>query len=170
MGYSVLGHSTYPSLRYSVQKAGDRGAELADEAICATGAGSQIGSHRWQDHVSMSVDPDNGCTFWMTGEYMPADEPAMWETRLCSFTLPSCAGSCEELTSIDVGHFTASFEPTTGQGDGQWCAYEDVDATISIGPFELAQATLSFRKRPGLDSFDDVTFVWSGQRPSGPSL
>src|SRR5947207_9219060 len=60
------------------------------EALAFTGGGSQMGSLRWGDYSSLSVDPADDCTFWYTGEYIPADGAFNWHTRVVTFQLPGC--------------------------------------------------------------------------------
>src|SRR5207253_2425744 len=38
----------------------------------------------------MSVDPSDGCTFWYTNEYIPANGIFNWRTRIGTFRLPNC--------------------------------------------------------------------------------
>jgi hypothetical protein len=55
------------------------------------GTGAQLGTfHRWGDYSSMSVDPDDDCTFWYTQEYYKTTGTFNWSTRITSFKFPSC--------------------------------------------------------------------------------
>ena len=90
VGYSVVSGTTSPSLRYAVQLENETGMGLNAEETCVAGGGSQTGTNRWHDYASMSVDPVDGCTFWMTGEYISSNTAFAWETRVCSFTIPDC--------------------------------------------------------------------------------
>jgi hypothetical protein len=56
-----------------------------------TGAGSQTGGlSRWGDYSSMSIDPQDDCTFWYTNEYIPSNGSFNWRTRLNSFRFANC--------------------------------------------------------------------------------
>ena len=57
------------------------------ETSLVAGASSQNGD-RWGDYFQLGVDPIDGCTFWFTGEYMPAG--GSWRTRIASFRFDAC--------------------------------------------------------------------------------
>jgi len=90
VSYSVMSSSTFPSMRYSAREPSDPLGTLRNEAVCVDGSGSQTGSSRWNDYTSISVDPVNGCTFWMTGQYVATTDSLSWDTRICSFHVPNC--------------------------------------------------------------------------------
>jgi hypothetical protein len=93
LGYSDSSSSTHPSIRITGRLAGDpAGTMTQGETTLVTGAGSQTTYSRWGDYTSMSVDPTDGCTFWYTDEYEPANGNFNWKTRNASFTLPNCTG------------------------------------------------------------------------------
>jgi hypothetical protein len=55
------------------------------------GTGAQEKSFkRWGDYSSMAVDPKDDCTFWYTQEYYSATGSFNFNTRISSFTFPSC--------------------------------------------------------------------------------
>ncbi len=74
LGYSVSSAATYPSIRYTGRLAADPAGTLPQgEATMIAGSGSQTGTaYRWGDYSAMSVDPEDGCTFWYTQEYFAA--------------------------------------------------------------------------------------------------
>jgi len=43
---------------------------------------------RYGDYTAMMVDPVDGCTFWYTNEYIPAN--GRWTTQIASFLFPTC--------------------------------------------------------------------------------
>jgi len=45
---------------------------------------------RWGDYSSMSVDPQDGCTFWYSQEYYKTTGGFNWSTRIASFKFDSC--------------------------------------------------------------------------------
>jgi len=92
LGYSVSSASTYPSIRYVGRLAGDPLNTLPQgETPLVAGSGSQThSSARWGDYSSMTVDPDDDCTFWYTQEYYAATSSAGWQTRVGSFRFPGC--------------------------------------------------------------------------------
>ena len=92
LGFSTSSSTTHPSVRFTGRLAGDPANTMTQaESTLVTGAGSQTGTlTRWGDYTSMSVDPTDGCTFWYTNEYIPANGTFNWKTRNGSFTLPNC--------------------------------------------------------------------------------
>ena len=107
LGYSVSSSATYPSIRYTGRLAADPANTLPQgEATMIAGGGSQTGTaYRWGDYSAMSVDPDDGCTFWYTQEYYAATSSVGWQTRIGSFKFPSCTN---EPTGILSGTVTDS--------------------------------------------------------------
>jgi hypothetical protein len=91
LGYSVSSLTTFPSVRYTARSDGDPLGQMGAEVECHAGTGSQTGSgNRWGDYSTMSVDPQDGCTFWYTQEYYDTSGPVDFKTRLCSFSFPDC--------------------------------------------------------------------------------
>ena len=71
LGYSVSNSaSQYPWLGLVGRLVGDPLNTLPQgERIAFSGTTSQIGVNRWGDYSTMSIDPEDGCTFWFTSEY-----------------------------------------------------------------------------------------------------
>ncbi len=96
LGYSVSSDSVFPSVRYTGRTPADAAGTMRDEQSCVVGSGVQTfvdGSGRaarWGDYSSMSVDPVDQCTFWLTVEYVATTGGSNWENRICSFTFPDC--------------------------------------------------------------------------------
>ena len=69
--YSVSSSATNPAIRYAARLATDSANTLGQgEAVLIQGAGHQTDSDgRWGDYSSLSIDPADGSTFWMTNEY-----------------------------------------------------------------------------------------------------
>lgn len=110
LGYSQSSSSTKPSIRYTGRLAGDPpGTMTQGEGTVITGAGAQTdGLSRWGDYSAMTLDPLDGCTFWYTNEYIPADGSFNWRTRIASFVLPGCATPPANDFSIAVSPTSAS--------------------------------------------------------------
>ncbi len=89
VGYTVSSPRTYPAVRYTTRRNGDPlGVMTGGETSCVEGTGSQINSfNRWGDYSSMSVDPDDECTFWYTNEYYEEDSAFDFKTQICSFSI-----------------------------------------------------------------------------------
>jgi len=82
LAYNVASDSQSPSIRYAGRRADDPLGVLTEgEHILADGAGSNVSS-RYGDYASMSVDPADDCTFWLTGTYNPT---SLWATRIAGF-------------------------------------------------------------------------------------
>lgn len=93
LGYSVSdGTTTYPGIRYTGRLAADTLGTLPQgEGVIVNGGGSQTGSAaRWGDYSSMTVDPNDDCTFWYTTEYYATTSATGWKTRVGSFKFPHC--------------------------------------------------------------------------------
>jgi hypothetical protein len=64
------------------------------ETQLIAGAGSELNNcgaacHRWGDYSSMSIDPTDSCTFWITNEYyvdQTGGNAGSWNTRIGSFS------------------------------------------------------------------------------------
>ena len=85
LGYTACSQQTYPGLRITGRRAGDPLNTLPiQEYNLAPGVQSHQ-DERWGDYSSMVVDPEDGRTFWFTGEYQPAG--ASWGTRIGSFRI-----------------------------------------------------------------------------------
>jgi hypothetical protein len=94
------GVSNFPSIAYSGRLASDPLNQLPQgETFLVVGGGSQTNNcggapcHRWGDYSSISVDPADDCTFWMTNLYHDTQANGTignWQTRIGSFKFPSC--------------------------------------------------------------------------------
>lgn len=90
LGYSRSSASTKPAIAYAGRLATDPSNTFSqEEQILIQGTGAQVGSSRWGDYSSMTLDPD-GCTFWYTNQYYAADGQD-YRTRIGAFSFPSCA-------------------------------------------------------------------------------
>jgi len=73
LGYSVSSSSTYPSIRYTGQTAGENASASGTMDITETsiheGTSSQTSSERWGDYANLSIDPADDHTFWFTTQY-----------------------------------------------------------------------------------------------------
>jgi hypothetical protein len=90
LGFSISSSAQRPGIAYTGRVASDAPGVMGQGEAVFTGGGSQVGSLRWGDYSSLSVDPADDCTFWYTGEYIPADGVFNWRTRVMTFQLPGC--------------------------------------------------------------------------------
>jgi len=87
IGYNVSSSSTFPSLRYTGRLVDDPlGVLTQTESVIHAGTASNA-SNRYGDYSSMSVDPDDDCTFWFTGE---DNTSSTWRTQVASFAFDAC--------------------------------------------------------------------------------
>lgn len=90
IGYSVSNSSVYPGIRYAGRLNGEIPGQMPQtEQVLINGTGSQTSIARWGDYSTMTVDPNDDCTFWYTQEYYTANG-SNWQTRIGSFKFPSC--------------------------------------------------------------------------------
>ncbi|MEI6059966.1 MAG: T9SS type A sorting domain-containing protein [Bacteroidota bacterium] len=88
MGYSVSGDTVFPSIGVSCRRAGDPpGLMTSLEEMIIEGTGSQLGTSRWGDYTSLSIDPADDETFWYTNQYYPVSSSMKWSTRIASFSI-----------------------------------------------------------------------------------
>jgi hypothetical protein len=97
VGYSVVNATNvFPGIRYAGRMSGDPLGQLTQaEAVLQNGSGVQTTTNsRWGDYTSMSVDPNDGCTFWYMNEYYArsgtAADPRPWQTRIGAFKFAGC--------------------------------------------------------------------------------
>lgn len=92
VGYSGSSATLYPSIYYAGRLYNDPANTLAQgEGTIIVGSGSQTSTYyRWGDYSSMNIDPKDDCTFWFTQEYYETTSSSGWQTRIASFTFPSC--------------------------------------------------------------------------------
>jgi fibronectin type 3 domain-containing protein len=77
-------------LRYTGWTPWDQLGTLESEQILVAGSGSQTGQSRWGDYSSVSIDPTDDCTFWVTGQYMAATGKLAWSSAIGTFKFPTC--------------------------------------------------------------------------------
>lgn len=121
LGYSVSSENTFPSVRYTAKTSADPKGLMRDEQSCVVGSGVQTfvdGSGRaarWGDYSSMSVDPVDQCTFWLTVEYIAQTGQADWDNRICSFKVEDCGQPnffLETSDNTDINVCVADGDPT----------------------------------------------------------
>ena len=112
LGFSVSSSSTDPSIRYVTRESTDPPGTLpGGEVEVIAGGGAQLGSNRWGDYSTMSVDPVADCTFWYTQEYYASTSSFDFKTRIAAFKMPSCVenGDGDLTFYTDRGIFDDGF-------------------------------------------------------------
>lgn len=126
IGFSRSGPASgeYPSLVYAGRVPGDAAGTMESEVVLKAGAGSQqSGYSRWGDYSSLTVDPTDDCTFWLTEEYEKTTGYFNWSTAIGSFKFPGCpppnfkvGASPNTLTVAGGGTVTSTVTLTRLQG------------------------------------------------------
>jgi len=103
LAYNVAnGSSTYPSIRVTGREEADTpGVMTVSELELQAGTSAQTVGHspeQWGASNSLSVDPVDDCTFWVTAAYA---EDGGWNTRIASFRFPSCETVASDLIFAD---------------------------------------------------------------------
>lgn len=142
LGYSVSSGTVYPSIRYTGRLTGDPLNDMPQgEGTVINGTGSQTHSAaRWGDYSKMSVDPEDGCTFWYTQEYMQTTSSADWQTRVGSFKFPSCTSL---PTGTLSGTVTDGVNPLAGVSIDVDATYHTVTNASGNYSLELPDGTYS---------------------------
>ncbi len=156
MGYSASSTTVVPSINYVGRAFDELGSGLTNEQVLFPGQGTQAsGSQsRWGDYTSMSVDPNDECTFWYTNEYYPTGNTTFaWRTRIGNFRFPTCSAPAEgtltgTITTCDsqapVGEVLV--QATGGPSEGYSVATAN-DGTYSL---RLAPGTYTITVSSGI--------------------
>lgn len=99
LGFSISSSTIFPGARYTGRLATDALGQLQAEEILVNGAGSQQ-SNRYGDYSATTIDPVDGCTFWITNEYIPSN--GQWRTRIGTFAFPQCQGGGNQPPSAEA--------------------------------------------------------------------
>lgn len=143
LGYSASSSQIDPGIRFTARRAGDPPGQMTlGEQTIINGRGSQRGAqpqpYRWGDYTSMATDPTDGCTFWYTNQYLPANGIDNWHTRLAAFRLPGCPPVVPSKLSY-TGARTADYHDAF-----------TASATLSAGGSPVAGAPITFTLGSGL--------------------
>ncbi len=144
LGYSVSSASMYPAISYVGRLVTDTLSTLTQaEATLYAGTGAQTGTAgRWGDYANLSVDPQDGCTFWFTTEYLANTTTNAWRTRIASFAYPSC------LSGVSRGILTGT-------------------VTDAITSAPIVGAQISAARVAGVDSYTAYSGIGGGYQLNG---
>ena len=116
VGYSFSSEIKKPSILYSGKLATETAFRDEEAVVNGTGVQAAFGS-RWGDYSSISVDPGDDCTFWLTNEYYSAESqaenPFGWLTRIGRFKFNECANAPRASINGTVTN-AASGQPIPG--------------------------------------------------------
>jgi len=91
LAYHVAGPDTYPGISMTGRLATDTNGTMTQTEKVLVAGTSHIASDRNGDYSHLSLDPVDGCTFWMTSDY--GKENGQWSTRIASFKFAECSGA-----------------------------------------------------------------------------
>ena len=121
VGYSVSSSSTHPSINAAYFSLTNPGSPT--EITLFPGTADQENTWHWGSYSGMTVDPEDGCTFWFADEYLPTSQTGtqiVWGTRISNFKVPSCGGGGNPTvspTSLNFGQqivgVTSASQPVT---------------------------------------------------------
>lgn len=188
VGYTASSSTTFPSIRYAGRLSTDPLGTLGQgETVMFAGTGSQIGSsNRWGDYSSLSIDPTDDCTFWLTHQYYESTSAFNWKTRVGTFRFESCQPPppCPTRQPVQisvvpagVGILSVTVTPGTGSlgsiqflggGNGQ---VPQPNASVTIGTFTNRTGTWTYTFPPSTMSVNfSVTRVTPGQPVTLPMV
>ena len=95
VGYTTSNEKKEPSIVYTGKRANEQTGTFRNEAELVAGTGVQKAfGFRWGDYSGMSVDPFDGCSFWITNEYYTLqsqnESDFGWLTRVGKFKFNEC--------------------------------------------------------------------------------
>lgn len=147
LGYSMSSGTVFPSVGLVGRLATDPANTLPQgELIAFSGAASQNGVNRWGDYSSMSIDPQDGCTFWFTTEYSAGSWD--WHTRIVSFKYPSCTslptGTIRGTVRDGGGNPIAGVQVSTGVFGGITAADGTYMITAPAGTYNMTATAFGY--------------------------
>jgi hypothetical protein len=103
VGYSISGTTTHPGMNAAYFSLANPTAPT--EITLYDGAGDEENTWHMGSYSSMTVDPENGCTFWYVGEYFPTNQtgPPAWGSRISNFAVPGCGNPTLSPGSLTFG-------------------------------------------------------------------
>lgn len=90
VGYTVSSTAVHPSPEMAYHNYFDPKNFVTVQPL-VTGLGSQTSGTQWSRTSTMSLDPDDSCTFWFSGEYLTSDGSMNWNTAITRFKLAACS-------------------------------------------------------------------------------
>lgn len=94
--YNASSKNSHPSLHYTGRKSSDPAGVMAPPAVLAEGKRS-VDADRWGDYASVSLDPKDDCTFWVTGQYLSPDNPPGEAIAVADNSRPEARGDTSTL-------------------------------------------------------------------------
>jgi hypothetical protein len=104
VGYSVSSSTVHPGMNAAYFSLTNPGAPT--EITLYAGTGDEENSYHMGDYASMTVDPQDGCTFWYVNQYFPTNQTGSqisWGTRIANFAVPGCGSPGLSPGSVTFG-------------------------------------------------------------------
>ncbi len=89
LGYSITSSSLHPGVRYTGRLESSPLGSMSEAEVTLVDGTGPVNSVRWGDYGSLSVDPQDGCTFWLVENYAVAGS-SVRQNRVGSFQFDSC--------------------------------------------------------------------------------
>lgn len=101
LSYNATGTSpnVFPSLRFAGRRDGEARQTMSTLDLNIQAGSANQSSNRWGDYAQMSLDPVDGCTFWLTGQYAPG---TTFATRIASLRHNDCGAPTFILNSTEL--------------------------------------------------------------------
>jgi len=104
VGYSVSSSSTHPGISASYFSLTNSTAPT--EISLLAGTADEENTWHWGSYSGMTVDPEDGCTFWYANEYYPTNQTGseiVWGTRISNFQVPGCGSAGLSPNTFNFG-------------------------------------------------------------------
>ncbi|MBK7678341.1 MAG: hypothetical protein IPJ29_02840 [Chitinophagaceae bacterium] len=161
--YNVSSTTGFPSLRITARNPCDPlGTMTLPEQTIIAGTIANT-STRYGDYNSLSIDPADNLTFWLTGMYNAATS---WSTRLSSFTLNNCA----PLTKVRFQTSSLALREQDANVTAGCLNYKDYVVNVLIDAAPSADAILTFTKSGTATDGRDYTVTPASVTLNGANL
>ncbi len=150
-GYNISSTTTHPGMNAAYFSLTNPDAPT--EITLYDGQGDEENTWHMGSYSSMTVDPENGCTFWYVAQYFPTNQTSTpaWGSRISNFALPGCGEPSVFPTSLTFA----------GEGVG----IQSAPQTVTLLNSQSSALTIDSIGFTGADSGD-----FSQQNNCGSSL
>lgn len=92
LGFSASSSALFPSIYFAGRLATDPNGAMGTPELIVGGSNVQTDSGAWGNLSSMTIDPQDDCTFWYTTEFIqtPPTGSPNWSTWIASLRFPAC--------------------------------------------------------------------------------
>jgi len=104
LAYHITGPETYPGISMTGRLTSDTNGTMTQTEKVLVAGTSHIASERNGDYSHLSLDPVDGCTFWMTSDY--GKDNGQWSTRIASFKFAECGSAIKPEFTMQATKLT----------------------------------------------------------------